>query len=314
MLKVLTSEEYVQKLLATPRVGESNVLAFYEHRLGVICKDPRLMLIPLDDHMVHRGDGVFETIKAENFRLYQLPAHLERLKNSASGMNLTPPCQYSDIHKYILKVASAGGEENCMLRVLVGRGPGGFGIDPNESVQASLYIIAYRYKPHNQSFYDKGLSAFRSKQSARDADIARIKNTNYRTSVEMIREAKERGLDVALSFDKDNCLAEGAIANACLVDANGQLIVPEFTHALPGTTILRIIELAQKEMPVIVRKVKEEEIFKAKEMMLTGTTVGCVAITSFDQTAIGDGTPGPIAKRLKALLAEDLKNNGIKFK
>ncbi len=106
MLKVLDTDDYIKKLLALPRMSENNILAFYEHRLGAICKNPRLMLMPLDDHMAHRGDGVFETISAKDSRLYQLPAHLARLENSATAMQLTPPCPYSHIHRFILQVAA----------------------------------------------------------------------------------------------------------------------------------------------------------------------------------------------------------------
>ena len=314
MLKVLDTNDYLEKLLALPRTGENNILAFYEHRLGAICKNPRLMLMPLDDHMAHRGDGVFETIHAEASRLYQLPAHLARLQKSALGMELTPPCPYSEIQRFILQVAAAGANDHCLIRVLIGRGPGSFGVNPQEAPEASLYIVAYAYQPHAPEFFKKGLSAFRSIYPARDASIAKIKNTNYQTSVAMTREASERGMDVALAFDQAGCLAEAAVANVCLLDQTGSLVVPEFTHALPGTTILRLMELVQKEMPVLVRKVQEQEIYSAQEMMLTGTTVSCVAITSFNGKPIGSGNPGPLAQHLKMLLAKDLEENGIKFK
>ena len=314
MLKVLDTDDYIKKLLALPRISEKNILAFYEHRLGSICKNPRLMLMPLDDHMAHRGDGVFETIIAKDSRLYQLPAHLARLENSATGMQLAPPCPYSHIQRFILQVAAAAGKDNCMIRVLLGRGPGSFGVNPQEAPEASLYIVAYAYTPHDQTFFEKGLTAFRSKYPARDASIAKIKNTNYQHSVAMTREATERGMDVAISFDQNGCLAEAAVANVCLIDQNDNLLVPEFTHALPGTTILRLMELAKQEMPVIMRKIQEDEIYAAKEMILTGTSVSCVAITSFNGKPIGLGLPGPLAHKLKALLDNDLKENGIKFK
>ena len=317
MLKVLDTDDYIKKLLALPRTSEKNILAFYEHRLGAICKNPRLMLMPLDDHMAHRGDGVFETISAQSSRLYQLPAHIARLENSAKAILLAPPCPYSHIQRFILQVAAAAGEDNCMIRVLLGRGPGGFGVSPQEAPEASLYIVAYAYTPHGPIFFKKGLSAFRSKYPARDSAIAKVKNTNYQHSVAMTHEATERGMDVALSFDQEGCLAEAAVANVCLIDQNGNLVVPEFTNALPGTTILRLMELAklaQPKIPVQIRKVKEEEIYTAQEVMLTGTSVSCVAITSFNGNPIGTGQPGPIARQLKMLLDEDLKENGIKFK
>ncbi len=318
MLKNLTAQEYVEKLLSLQRPGEHNFLSFYDHRVGAICTNPRLMLMPLDDHMAHRGDGVFETIKGERGRMYQLPEHIARLENSARSMDLTPPCSYSDIQRYILQVAKASGEDNCMVRVLIGRGPGGFGIDPAECPEASLYIAAYRFMPKDESFYKKGQQAFRSRYPARDAQVAKIKNTNYQTSVAMIREAKERGLDLAISFDQNNFLAEAAIANICMVGENaaGQdvLVVPEFTHALPGTTILRTMELVKPFMDVEIRKIGEEELFTSKELLVSGTTISCAAIVSYEGKAINDGKPGPWSIKIKELLDGDLEKNGVKFK
>lgn len=313
MLRIAPSEEYVQKLLATPREGEEKILAFYEHRLGLICQNARLMLMPLDDHMAHRGDGVFESIKAEKNRIYQLPEHLKRLESSAAAMKLILPCARHELQSIILQVAAAGGQSDCMLRVLVGRGPGGFGIDPAECPNASLYVVAYKFTPKGASFFEKGLTAFKSSIPARAATVAKIKNTNYQSGVAMIEEAKQRGLDVALAFDEDGFLAEGAIANVCLVDEKNRLIVPEFSHALPGTTILRLMELAAAEMPVLTQKVRQEDVLKAKELLLTGTTVDCVAITYFEGAPIGQGKRGPLAMRLKALLDHDLRENGLPF-
>ena len=63
MIPVLDTNAWIEKLRELERPGADNILAFYEHRFGAICRDPRLMLAPLDDHLVHRGDGVFETIR-----------------------------------------------------------------------------------------------------------------------------------------------------------------------------------------------------------------------------------------------------------
>lgn len=336
---IADTQTYVAELLARPRPGEDKILAFYEHRLGLICTNPRLLLLPLDDHMVHRGDGVFESLKAERGRVYLLKEHLARLENSANSMGLVPPCSYARIEQLIPAVARAGGQPDCMIRVLLGRGPGGFGIDPAESPAAGLYIVAYRFRPKDDAFYARGLSAFRSRYPARAAGIANIKNTNYQSSVAMIREERERGLDLALSFDAAGFLAEAAISNVCLIcraertppdclDRDGgapadgvrhpdnsgvRLVVPEFSHALPGTTILRIIELLEPLMPVEVRKVREAEIFTALEMLQTGTTVDCAAITSYEGRPVGTGRPGPWATRIRQMLAQDLDRNGRKF-
>ena len=54
---VISSAEWIAKIQNTPRKAEEFVTAFYEHTIGAICTDAKLLRIPLDDHLVHRGDG-----------------------------------------------------------------------------------------------------------------------------------------------------------------------------------------------------------------------------------------------------------------
>ena len=62
--------------------------AFYSSQLGGIVTDPALMLIPFDDHMVHRGHGIFDTAGIVNGRIYDLEAHLDRFLGSAERSRL----------------------------------------------------------------------------------------------------------------------------------------------------------------------------------------------------------------------------------
>ena len=92
MLTELNSEEWIGRLRGQPRPGEDKVLVFYDHRLRALCRDPRLMLLPLDDHMVHRGDGVFESLHVTQGRILELDAHIERLRRSCGVLGLELPC------------------------------------------------------------------------------------------------------------------------------------------------------------------------------------------------------------------------------
>jgi branched-chain amino acid aminotransferase len=309
-MDVLDAKDYLERLLASPRPGMPNILAFLDYRVGVICKDPRLLLIPLDDHLCHRGDGVFEAVAYRSGRVLLLDAHLERLRASASALRLAPPCPWEEVRALMLEVARAGGVEQGSLRVLLGRGPGGFGISPAECPVSSLYIIAIHSPELPEAVYEKGYSACRSSIPARQSYLARIKNTSYLPSVLMAEEARQRGFDVPLSFDDQGNLAESAIANVALVDAGGTLVAPEFTHALPGTTVLKALELLAMHMPVSTRPVPEEEIYSAREFLLFSTSPGCVPITSYEGRPINDGRPGPAAKLLRQILREALLREG----
>ena len=85
MIPVLDTNAWIEKLRELERPGADNILAFYEHRFGAICRDPRLMLAPLDDHLVHRGDGVFETIRFTERKVIHIdidPAEIGKIREA----------------------------------------------------------------------------------------------------------------------------------------------------------------------------------------------------------------------------------------
>lgn len=311
MPPVLSADDYLARLLALPRPGEEKILAYYEHRLDAVCREPRLMLLPLDDHLAHRGDGIFETVKYIDGRMYRLDRHLERMKRSADGIYLEPPCSWERIRELVLAVAEAGREKSGLMRLLLGRGPGGFGIDPYESPQASLYIVAYRFSPKDEAWYERGLKGFRTSIPAKQGYLARIKNANYLPNVLMIREARALGKDVPFCFDAEGCLAESAVANICLVSADGMLEVPEFTNSLPGTTVARALELLEGDVPHRMRRIRETDIPRASEVLMLGTSPDCAAVVEYEGQCIGGGRQGPVAKKLRELIRRDIRENGV---
>ena len=143
--------------------------------------------------------------------------------------------------------------------------------------------------------------------------FARLKTTNYLPGVLMTLEAMRKGMDVALSFDADNCLTEAAIANVAVVDAQGTLVLPEFRNALAGTVATKAMELARTFMPVQMRRIPEKELMELREMMILGTAHECVGVTHFEGKPIGDGKTGPISHKLRKLIREALLADGEAF-
>lgn len=313
MADIAEYEDYLKRLLDAPRPGVEHVQAFYDHRVGRICTDGRLMLMPWDDHLVHRGDGVFETMKFIDGRLYQIQPHLERMQRSAAAIHLDLPCPVDQIHKRILEVCRAGGKQDGLVRILLGRGPGSFGIDPSECPDSSLYIVAYEFHPKPESFYETGVTAFKTSIPAKQPYLATIKSIDYLPNVLMKREAVEKGYDFPFCFDHNGFLAEGATENVCIVDQDGRLHIPEFTNALAGTTLMRAVDLIKGEVSIIFRGISEDEVLLAKEVMIVGTTGDAVPVVRYNGKPIHDVRPGPVCKRIRELLRQDLRENGTKL-
>ncbi len=313
MLQELNASEWLEKAATLPHKDAENVLAYYEHRMGGYCRDGKLMLIPLDDHLVHRGDGVFEAMKVQHGKIYQLDPHIKRLQDSAAALSLTPPCPWEEIRRLLIAVTHAAlypasGEklEDASLKLLMGRGLGGFGVDPRECPEASLYIIASKAKKLPESYWEKGLTAARSAVPAKQSYLARIKSTNYLPNAFMAMEAVQKHVDVTLTFDPEGFLAEAAIANIAVVDTQNRLCLPHFVYALPGTTAQLAMQVAEGFMPVVQMDIDEKMLEKAQEILLFGTSPDCVSLVAYEGKPIGNGKPGPVSRKLRALLQQEL--------
>ena len=316
-MQILDGKAYCETLLSKERPGAGNILAFYDHRVGAICRDPRLLLVPLDDHICHRGDGLFESLCYRDRRIFALDKHLARLMEGARTLKIQPPCSWEELRQHILDVAYASEQDQGNLRVFLSRGPGGFGITPEECSTAGLYIVALKYAPPKESFYAKGLTAFTSEIPPKQAYLARIKNTNYLPNVFMAAEAREKGYDVAVSFDAQGIMGEAAIANIALVSNEGCFVYPVLANILAGTTLLTAVSIARACMPVEERGITHEDIWQAQEVFLLTSSSLCVAITHFDDKPLGKaeyrGRPGHFALWLRDQLYTELHKDGVQF-
>ncbi len=312
-MRIADSAEFLKALLNASRPGSDRILAFYDSRVDLICRDASLLLIPLDDHMCHRGDGLFESIAFRDRRIFALDAHLSRLEDGSRILDIKPPCDFARIEEIIKDAASAGGAAHGDLRVFLSRGPGGFGISPRECPKSSLYVVCLAKALPEPELYERGLSAFASSVPPKQDYLATIKNTNYLPNVFMAREACAKGMDVAITFDGEGHMGEAAIANAAIVDADGCFASPGFQRILPGTTLLAAARLARQKMRVAERHITRSDILSAREMLLFTSSTLCVALPSVDGHPIANGRPGPVARWLKDALLEEMLRNGAPF-
>lgn len=310
---VISSEEWIAKIQNTPRKAEDFVTAFYEYSIGAICTDAKLLRIPLDDHLVHRGDGCFESLTIAERRILELDAHMARLERSATRLGIKAPLSYAELKQIVIDTAKVGNAPHGSIKLLMGRGEGGLGISPKECPVASFYCVATKGNPPAPSYWEKGITACKSEIPAKQPFLAQIKSTNYLPNVFMAQEAEAKGVSVSISFDEDGYLAEAAIANVGIIDKNGVFVLPYFKRALAGTTALLAKSIAETYMPVETRNIEEHEIFEAREFLLFGTGSQCVAITHYEGKKIADGVPMENAKKLQKLIYQKLIETGTPF-
>ncbi len=311
----LDEEQAVARLKALPRPWAGDYLAMYSSWLDGIVTDPWLMSLPLDDHMVHRGDGVFEASKCVAGRIYQLDRHLERLARSAQCIQLSLPADLGAIKRLVLEVTRAGGQPDCMVRLYVSRGPGGFSTNPQECPEPGVYVMVSRSHPPAPEAYEHGVRVGISLVPSKSGFYASVKSCNYLPNVLLKCEAVNRGWDFAVGLDEEGFLAEGSTENLGLVDDMGRLLLPQPQHILEGTTVRRATELAAELVSrgllsgIEHRSLARHDLVRASEAMLFGTTLDVLPITRLEGDPVGSGRPGPVARSLLDLMRRDILDN-----
>jgi len=306
--KHLTFKEALERLSSQPfSEAESRYFAMYSTEWNAIVTDPRLMRVPVDDHLVHRGDGVFETLLCEGGRLYNLDAHLKRLQHSASCIGLVLPFSAETLQQILSDLCATAAKDRFLVRLLLGRGPGGFGVDPAESLQASLYAVAYAAAPPFMERYPEGAIVILSKIPPKSGGLANIKTCNYLPNVLMKAEASAAGAHFALGIDSEGFLTESYTENIMAVTQEGALILPPPDHHLPGTTLQRVAELAGKSgMTVLHQKLCPDDLQEMSELLILGTTAYVTSVTCFEGTVY---PIGPVARKLSAMLLGDIRGD-----
>jgi len=312
MVEVFSPEKFLEKIKTIKYSHQQSYLAMYSSLLGGVVTEPSLMWIPIDDHIVHRGDGVFEVIKCCKGYIYQFQAHLQRLQKSAQGIGLEFPLSLPELKQRIRETIKAARVKDCVIRIFLSRGPGGFSVNPFESIGTQLYIVITKWLPPDKKHLQKGVKAIISKIPLKSGFFAQIKSCNYLPNVLMKKEAIQKGADYAIGLDENGYLAEGATESVGIVSTDGYLKFPESNRILEGITLKRAFFLSQELVKTkLIRGVhfcpiSLEEAYKAKEILLLGTTIDVLPVVSLQGKRIGDGFPGAVFKAFKGLFEQDL--------
>lgn len=312
---VFGKEAFFSRIGSGPRPWLPDYLLMYCSQWQGAVRDPDLMLIPVDDHLVHRGDGVFEVMRCVQGRIYALDAHLKRLDRSSEAIALALPEGAPPLRDLLPTLTAMGGERDCLIRVMVSRGPGSFSVNPFDCPESRLYVIVYRYHPLAAEDYRRGVRIITSSVPAKGPFFANIKSCAYLPNVLMKMEAVKSGHPYAVGLDEEGFLTEGPTENVAVLTEDGILRFPWFHRTLAGITATRVFALAEglaarKGLAgVQFSSITRQEAYRAREVFLMGTSMNVLPVVEYDGNKIGEGTPGPLFAELSRLLWEDMTLN-----
>jgi D-alanine transaminase len=130
-----------------------------------------------------------------------------------------------------------------------------------------------------------------------------IKSTALLPNILAKTEARGAGAFEAWLIDRDGYITEGSSTSAWIVDAAGNIVTRNLSHAiLPGVTRREIVDAAgEAQIAIVERTFTRDEVLAAREAFITAATLGATPVVAIDGRKIGDGKPGPVARRLQDL-------------
>jgi branched-chain amino acid aminotransferase len=263
--------------------------------------------VPVTDHGLLYGDGIFEGMRVTGGRVFRLERHLARLAFGARVLALTLPYDIAEIREAVQSTVRAFAQPEAYIRLLVTRGVGPLGVDPTTCPRGSVVCMVTTIKLFTEEQRERGLDMITSSYRRPTADVldVRVKSLNYLNSVLPKLEARQRGADEALLLNPRGHIAEAAVANVFALRGQTLLTPPASDGCLEGINRGAVMELASGlGFDVQERSMGRADLFAADEVFLTGSGAGVIAVRALDGRQLGAGCRGPVTERLTTQLRE----------
>ncbi|KAI3737245.1 hypothetical protein L2E82_27242 [Cichorium intybus] len=254
------------------------------------------------DSVVQGGDSVWEGLRIYDGKVFKLEEHLDRMFDSAKALAFNNVPTREEIKEAIFKTLIRNGMfDNAHIRLSLTRGKKvTSGMSPGFNLYGCTLIVLAEWKP---PVYDntKGITlvtATTRRNSPNNLD-SKIHHNNLLNNILAKIEGNNANADDAIMLDKDGYVSETNATNIFMVK-KGIVMTPHADYCLPGITRATVMELVKKENLVLEeRRISLSEFHTADEVWTTGTMGELSPVMRIDGRVIGDGSVGPITKRLQ---------------
>jgi D-alanine transaminase len=247
------------------------------------------------------GDGVYEVIAVRRGQARTLTNNLARLSRSLNELRIRNPHTFEQWRHIVGQMISANGGGDIYVYLQVSRGAElGRNHAPLPELEPTVFGFCAPLPMPTPEALERGVACI----TAADTRWARcdIKSVALLANVLLRQRAVDADASETILL-RDKMVTE-ASASSVYVISGGRICTPPNSRLLlPGTTRSLVEDLADREgIPRRVDDVTEVELRCADEVWLTAATRGVVAVTSIDGQPVNDGKPGPLWRRMHALV------------
>ncbi len=260
----------------------------------------RQAAVHIEDRGYQFADGVYEVIAVRGGKLADEEPHLRRLHRSLDELHIATPIGEAALRIVLREVVRRNGVQTGTVYLQITRG-----IAPREhafpkSARPCLVVTARESRRPDPRLWQEGIGVV----TIPDIRWQRcdIKSISLIPNVLGKQKAREAGVFEAWQVDGDGRITEGTSTNAWIVTTGAAVVTRAADHAiLGGVTRLAVLDIIAREgYRFEERPFSVEEAKAAREAFLTSTTSDVLPVVRIDGAPIGDGTPGPLTRRLRA--------------
>jgi branched-chain amino acid aminotransferase len=257
--------------------------------------------ISVFDHGVLYGDGVFEGLRSYGGKVFRLAEHVRRLFDSAQGIRLAIPLSPQEVAEAVNTTLVANSMKDAYIRVVVTRGEGALGLDPNRCKKPNVFIIVDKLALYPEELYRDGLELITActMRNHPNAVNPRLKSLNYLNNILAKIEAIDAGTLEAVMLNHLGYVAE-CTGDNLFIARDGRLYTPPISAGiLEGVTRNEILAIARSfQIEVREENLTRQDLYVADECFLTGTAAEVIPVVIIDKRTLGSGKPGPLTRRL----------------
>lgn len=257
--------------------------------------------VPVQDHGLLYGDGVFEGVRFYGRRPFRLGAHLERLGASARAIDLALPYPEAVLTEAVTDTIAAQPLEDGYLRVVATRGCGPLGVDPRGCRSPTVFILSAALTLVPPEVAARGIRVVIAgvRRLGVDGLDPRIKSLNYLNHVLARQQAAAAGADEAILLNGAGAVAEASTENVFVVRRGGLATPPVTDGALDGITRGVVLELARESgLPATEMSLAPYDLYTADEVFLSGTGAELLPVREVDGRTL-PGCPGPVFRQIR---------------
>ena len=266
------------------------------------------------DSAVQGGDAVWEGLRLYGGRIFALSEHLERLRSSALALAFEQIPDDASIIAEIRRTLEANRmKDGVHIRLTLTRGVKiTSGMDPRLNRSGPTLIVLAEHKAPVYSKQGLKLITSSLRRAPPDCLDPKIHHANLLSSILAKIQANAAGADDAIMLDLRGFIAETNATHLFIVDGN-RLLTPTLAACPEGITRRTVLDICRlQSIDCEVRDVSLTELYRADEVFCTGTMGELAGVTWVDGRAIGDGSVGPMTRRLSALYAERTASGGTR--